>query len=287
MKSQRPFQLLAAWVFTAFMTAASSAAVHLMQVEQIIGGVNGDATRQAVQLRMRGPGQIFLSFARVRAFDAAGQNPVMIIDMSQDVAIGTTGSRILIASPNFATSPSVSPDFVMTNLIPPSYLSAGSLTFENDGGEILWRVCWGGAGYTGATDVALFNNDDDGSVAPPFAGPLPNGSLQALRFTGTATAGSTTNAAQYAVTAGAAVFVNNTGNSGTVIEPPPPPSCPGNVNGDSTVNVTDLLAVIGAWGPCDSCPDIPCPPDVAPPKRDCEVNVTDLLQVIGGWGACP
>jgi len=56
---------------------------------------------------------------------------------------------------------------------------------------------------------------------------------------------------------------------------------------DGTVNVQDLLAVIGAWGPCGKGA---CPADVAPPgppQGDDIVNVQDLLAVIGAWGACP
>ena len=48
---------------------------HLMQVEQVIGGVNGNMARQAIQLRMRFVGQNLVSQARVRAWDAAGANP--------------------------------------------------------------------------------------------------------------------------------------------------------------------------------------------------------------------
>ena len=46
---------------------------------------------------------------------------------------------------------------------------------------------------------------------------------------------------------------------------PQPQTCPADiapVGGDSTVNVEDLLAVIGAWGPCPTPPE--CPADVAP-----------------------
>ncbi len=59
--------------------------------------------------------------------------------------------------------------------------------------------------------------------------------------------------------------------------------CPADIaprGGDGQVNVTDLLAVIGAWGPCSA----PCPPDI---NSDGQVNVTDLLTVIGAWGPCP
>ena len=57
----------------------------------------------------------------------------------------------------------------------------------------------------------------------------------------------------------------------------------GDINCDGIVNVADLLAVIGAWGPCVN-PDN-CPADIAPlPNGDDVVNVADLLAVISHWG---
>ena len=50
----------------------------------------------------------------------------------------------------------------------------------------------------------------------------------------------------------------------------------GDVNCDGLVNVTDILAVVSAWGPCD----MPCAEDIVP---DGIINVIDLLQVIGNW----
>ena len=60
------------------------------------------------------------------------------------------------------------------------------------------------------------------------------------------------------------------------------PPCPGNINGDSTVNAADLLAVINSWGPC-----VGCAADIAPSPHDGVVNSADLLAVINGWGPCP
>ncbi len=54
--------------------------------------------------------------------------------------------------------------------------------------------------------------------------------------------------------------------------------CPADINNDGQVNVTDLLAVIGAWGACTGCS--------ADINNDGQVNVTDLLAVIGAWGPC-
>ncbi len=64
--------------------------------------------------------------------------------------------------------------------------------------------------------------------------------------------------------------------------------CPADINDDGEVNVTDLLAVIGAWGACVDCPASLCAADIAPIDTggDCVVNVTDLLAVIGAWGPC-
>lgn len=67
---------------------------------------------------------------------------------------------------------------------------------------------------------------------------------------------------------------------------PPPVPCPGDVNGDEVVNVSDLLEVINAWGPCPT-PPTPCPADIAPEGGDGAVNVSDLLTVINTWGQCP
>jgi Zn-dependent metalloprotease len=55
-------------------------------------------------------------------------------------------------------------------------------------------------------------------------------------------------------------------------------SCTGDVSGDGTVDVTDLLAVVGAWGNTSG------PEDV---NQDGAVDVSDLLAVVDAWGACP
>ena len=65
-------------VFTPASPALAS--FHLVQIEQVIGGVNGDTSAQAIQLRLRSPGEHHSQFARIRAWDAAGENPIIIID---------------------------------------------------------------------------------------------------------------------------------------------------------------------------------------------------------------
>lgn len=57
-----------------------------------------------------------------------------------------------------------------------------------------------------------------------------------------------------------------------------PTPCPGDLNGDQTVDVLDLLQVLSAWGACPECDE-----DL---NRDDVVNVLDLLQLLSAWGAC-
>ena len=54
-------------------------------------------------------------------------------------------------------------------------------------------------------------------------------------------------------------------------------SCTGDINGDSIVDVTDLLEVVGAWGNTGG------PADV---NGDGIVNVADVLAVVEAWGPC-
>jgi hypothetical protein len=55
------------------------------------------------------------------------------------------------------------------------------------------------------------------------------------------------------------------------------PACPSDINGDATVDVIDLLEVVGTWGESDVPADI---------NGDGVVNVSDLLAVVDAWGPC-
>jgi len=59
--------------------------------------------------------------------------------------------------------------------------------------------------------------------------------------------------------------------------------CPGDVNGDRGMDVTDLLSLLAAWGMCPALPD-GCPADI---DGDGMVGVHDLLTLLASWGACP
>jgi hypothetical protein len=57
-----------------------------------------------------------------------------------------------------------------------------------------------------------------------------------------------------------------------------PQPCSGDVNGDGTVGVDDILQTIGDWGPCGGCGS-----DV---DGDGVVGVDDLLLILSVWGEC-
>jgi len=246
-----------------------------MQVEQIVGGINGDTSAQAIQLRMRSIGQGFLGAARIRVWDAAGGNPIVIINFVTGVSNSSVGDRVLIASDTFpnVSVPLLAPDFVMGEGIPEAYLQAGSLTFEDDTGVVYWRVSWGGPAYTGPTGGNL-TNDADGEFGPPFGDPLPSCRVQALRFQGSASAPSTTNAANYVLTTGDVILTNNARTSFTISGVAPDcnanglaDSCErieaGDFDGNGAVNLVDYAALVECLSTPGQSPSVPSPECVA------------------------
>ena len=207
----RPFVLavLCAVASGLALPSLARASFHLMQIERIVGGVNGDTTAQAIQLRMRADGQNFLKTdaggpqgpAKLIAFDATGSNPVTLLVFPNDVANGRSGRRVLVASANFAkyTTPLIQPDFILTNLIPASYLAAGRIVYTDGAGNVLWSVAYGVSQYTGPTTGAALN-DADGNFGPAFKGPLPSRFTLSLRFRGNSTDLSQSNATDYRLT---------------------------------------------------------------------------------------
>ena len=207
--------MLLALIGIAALVPAADAAEHLMQIEQAIGGVEGNTAAQAIQLRMRSAGQSVVGITRVVALDANGANPVVVCDLNATVPISTGGSRILLTTAAFNSLtdiPTVS-DFTMALPIPASYLAAGSITFQNDAGTLLyWRLSWGGGSYVGPCAGLQTVNFPDGNNCPPIAVALPSAGLNCPRFFGPPAAGGTTNLADYVVSDSASVWVNNAGN---------------------------------------------------------------------------
>ena len=48
---------------------------------------------------------------------------------------------------------------------------------------------------------------------------------------------------------------------------------------DELVDIGDIFQVLGAWGPCNDCPE-----DL---NDDGNVNIDDIFAVLANWGPCP
>lgn len=57
------------------------------------------------------------------------------------------------------------------------------------------------------------------------------------------------------------------------------PRCPADLTGDGSVDVSDLLVLLGAWGECSGC--------ASDLNGDGFVDVSDLLMLFAAWGSCP
>jgi Dockerin type I domain len=243
-------------------TSSSQAAFHVMQVEQVIGGVNGNTAAQAIQLRMRSSGQNQVSNASLWAADAAGANRVLLLNIAANVSNSASGAHILFATSAFNSAminngaPTFTPDFTLANAIPKSYLNAGRLTFEDDGGNVAtagtvyWSLSWGGSSYTGSNSGNT-TNDADGNFGPAFGSALPTLSRQGVIFTGAATAASTSNVANYAFATNPATVTKNSGTSFTVVAAP---FISGDYNRDGVVDANDYTTWRQTFGSTVSSP---------------------------------
>ena len=54
--------------------------------------------------------------------------------------------------------------------------------------------------------------------------------------------------------------------------------CPADTDGSGTVDVSDVLYIVGNWGTNDAAADV---------NGDGTVNVSDILEVVSAWGPCP
>ena len=217
------YSSLAAFALFSLATGAH-AGFHFMQIEQVIGGVDGNNAAQAVQLRTRTSNQHNLSSTRLVAWDANGANPVLLFDFLSTYTPAAQGDdSILLTTSAFTLgmqtqTPSFANDFTLTNAIPASYLSGGKITFGNDTSTAFyWSLAFGA--YLGA-NTGTTDNDADGNFGSPYAFGLPTSSREAVRFTGAFGAQSTTNAANYTLVASPATVRNASGNSFTVVPEP-------------------------------------------------------------------
>jgi hypothetical protein len=55
-------------------------------------------------------------------------------------------------------------------------------------------------------------------------------------------------------------------------------SCVGDIDGDFSVSVNDIITLLGAWGSHDDSADL---------DQSGTVGLSDLLVLLGHWGPCP
>ena len=72
---------------------------------------------------------------------------------------------------------------------------------------------------------------------------------------------------------------NNGAIPAMIVEASPHVGVPGDIDGDGSVGVSDLLILLADWGLCGDCED--CPADF---DDDCTVGLSDLLTLLANWG---
>lgn len=105
------------------------ASFHLIEINKILTSHNGDATVQAVELRMQAGGQNLVSGLAIRSYDAAG---VLLATHgtfggSLPLSGAVADRKILCATSGFATTFGITPDLVITPGLP---LATGQVSFE-------------------------------------------------------------------------------------------------------------------------------------------------------------
>jgi hypothetical protein len=68
------------------------------------------------------------------------------------------------------------------------------------------------------------------------------------------------------------------GDNTTCASQPCGAPCPADTDDSGTVDVSDILYVVGNWGSDDAAADV---------NGDGIVNVSDILEVVSAWGPCP
>ncbi len=189
------------------------ASFHLIEINKILTSHNGDATVQAVELRMQAGGQNLVSGLAIRSYDAAG---VLLATHgtfggSLPLSGAVADRKILCATSGFATTFGITPDLVITPGLP---LATGQVSFET-------VTCFVNAVAYGA--VTLSKN---GTTSAPA---IPSGLAYVLTRTGN---NATIPSCPLAEDA-AARFAVRSGSTGAPV--------PFSNNAGSTVNVSSTI----------------------------------------------
>lgn len=200
----------------------------------------------------------------------------------QPLGSGTNGTVLALRA--LGTKLHVGGSFTTAGLLPSSYWAIWEadvpplIAYQPQNASVL---CEGTASFSvtpvSSSIAPVFQWQHEGS--PLTDGPQPNGAVISGANTSTLTIQNAGNANAGDYEAVLSNPCGTTTSAAAALEVFGCPLCPADVNGDGSVNVIDLLAVINAWNATG-----PNPADV---NGDGVVNVSDLLAVINAWGACP
>ena len=278
MLSRSVVWLLLMGAFAAVLLQAAipaQAAFHCMRIAAVMGGANGDANIQYVELRMNFVGQNFVANHQIRFRNASSPTPVATFTFPDvggpgvpDVPNSTFGSSILIATAEFAANATVVPDFIFsdgtvidpnTSMTVPSNMSGmGDLKHPASvgSGKVSFAEGFGNCqlGGPAVVDSVAYGTTYTGTVdyGSKFASDLPTSGTQSL-VVSNLNVEPANNATEYSlqtvpfpVPPGANTPRNNAGNTGSI----PPPS---DSDGDGVPDASD------------NCPAWPNPSQTLPP----------------------
>jgi hypothetical protein len=158
------------------------------------------------------------------------------------------------------------------------HMTFNSCVFENNVAHLGKNYATGGGAFTIYSSSLTLNDCTISGNSGVAAGAIVYGQINSTAFTLTGTTVCGNVLGSNDLVGSDQILGDYTDGGGNTIAETCPADCLADINGDGTVNVSDLLALIGAWGPCDGCPE-----DL---DNSGVVNVSDLLTVIGAWGAC-
>jgi hypothetical protein len=105
------------------------AGFHLVEITKILASYNGDATIQAVEMKMIANSEHLVGTAFIKVYGATGVAGATLGTFGANLSAtgSVTGARILCATTNFATTFGITPDLVIT---PGITAPTGQVTFE-------------------------------------------------------------------------------------------------------------------------------------------------------------
>jgi hypothetical protein len=125
-----PRILAAALFLTAALAPPAHASFHLNEFSRIMTGYNGDATIQAVELRMLAGGENLVATGSIKTYDAAGNPLATLGTFAVNVPNGVLDRRILCATANFQSTFGIAADLTIAPGLP---VGTGQVSFEEAG----------------------------------------------------------------------------------------------------------------------------------------------------------